>query len=446
MSLVVGTLAFSVFLFVLAFFYLYVNSRGERDGDQSAVHVAENCVQEGAQENAQGYSEGKAKEEEGEMRKHPDFANKDKRIDVFMPQAGQTVLAAATSANGNVKSTETPGTSMAQSWKSPSAFPAPAGSVFPEAQAATNNVMLPVHQEFPKHPKHNVQRFGQGVSQSFFAGTGESSSGNIGQANSFGGNVNVQTYGQGVHNTLPAANGGLQFTPSFGAGAPIGPFNAQNFGAVLPQSFNGTNASSQAKFHVSTNNVQSFGSGVPQSLSAPGGGSQFTPSFVAGAPIGPFNAENFGAVLPETSNAASTGSQTNAVQRGLRIFNSCQARVNLWDLMVFDNSCVERIELLGQGAYAEVYGGKVRGLKCAIKLYRSTASEKQLKEAMREIRLMASLDHPCTLRLIGWVKQPLQTITELCLGDLKDFYNDKIGGLQYSEVRALVLLRVGFRS
>ena len=124
-------------------------------------------------------------------------------------------------------------------------------------------------------------------------------------------------------------------------------------------------------------------------------------------------------------------------------FRSCQARVNLWDFMVFDNSCVERIELLGQGAYAEVYDGKVRGLKCAIKLYRRTASEKQLKEAMGEIRLMASLEHPCTLRLIGWVRQPLQTITELCLGDLKDFYKDEIEGLQYSEFRALMLLRVG---
>ena len=125
---------------------------------------------------------------------------------------------------------------------------------------------------------------------------------------------------------------------------------------------------------------------------------------------------------------------------------SCQARVNLWNFMVIDSSIVERGKRLGQGAYAEVYEGRVRHLKCAIKLYRSTASQKQLKEAMREIRLTASLEHPCTLRLIGWVKQPLQTITELCLGDLKDFYNDKIDGLLYSEFRALVLLRVSSSS
>lgn len=38
---------------------------------------------------------------------------------------------------------------------------------------------------------------------------------------------------------------------------------------------------------------------------------------------------------------------------------------------------------------------------------------------------------------------PLQTITELCLGDLKAFYKDKIEALQYNELDALRLLRVG---
>ena len=149
------------------------------------------------------------------------------------------------------------------------------------------------------------------------------------------------------------------------------------------------------------------------------------------------------------NNVQSSGpgvSQSLSAATGGALFRSCQARVNLWNFMMIDTSIVERGKRLGQGAYAEVYEGRVRGLKCAIKLYRSTASEKQLKEAMREIRLTASLEHPCTLRLIGWVRQPLQTITELCLGDLKDFYKDKIEGLHYSEVRALMLLRVGFCS
>ena len=194
--------------------------------------------------------------------------------------------------------------------------------------------------------------------------------------------------------------------------------------------------------------AQSFGPGVPQNLSAASGGSNFTPSFVGSslvrAPIRSLNAQSFGPVFLRSFNAESAlGSQINAVQRGPRVFKSCQARVNLWDLLLIDNSYVERRELLGRGAYAEVYEGQVRGLNCAIKVYRSTASQKQLKEARREIMLMASLEHPCTLRLIGWVKQPLQTITELCSGDFKDFYKDNIEGLSYSEVRALKLLRVG---
>ena len=253
----------------------------------------------------------------------------------------------------------------------------------------------------------------------------------------------AQSFGPGVPQSLSAASAGSYSTPSFVRGAPIGSFNAQSFGPVFPRSFNGASAlGSQA-------NAIQRGPGVPQNLSAASGGSNFTPSFVGsslvGAPIGSFNAHSLAPVFPQSFNAASTlGSQANAVQRGPSVFKSCQARVNIWNFMVIDNSSVKRGERLGQGAYAEVYEGKVRGLKCAVKLYRSTASQKQLKEARREIMLMASLEHPCTLRLIGWVKQPLQTITELCLGDLKDFYKDKIEGLHYSEFRALMLLRVSF--
>ena len=146
--------------------------------------------------------------------------------------------------------------------------------------------------------------------------------------------------------------------------------------------------------------------------------------------------QSFGPSVPQSLSEATGGA----------LFRSCQARVNLWNFMVLDNSSVERGKRLGQGAYAEVYEGKVRDFKCAIKLYRITASQKQLKEAKREIMLMASLEHPCTLRLIGWVKRPLQTITELCLGDLKDFYKSTIEGLHYSEFRALMLLRVSLSS
>ena len=125
------------------------------------------------------------------------------------------------------------------------------------------------------------------------------------------------------------------------------------------------------------------------------------------------------------------------------LFQSCQGQVNLWQYMTVDANNVQRGDLLGRGAYAEVYKGRALGTDCAIKLYRSTASAKQLEEAMGEIRLGASLDHPCTLRILGWVRNPLQTITELCCGDLKAFYSNKIEELQYREMVALRLLRVG---
>ena len=57
---------------------------------------------------------------------------------------------------------------------------------------------------------------------------------------------------------------------------------------------------------------------------------------------------------------------------------------------------------------------------------------------------MSSLDHPCTLRLLGWVRTPLQMLTELAVGDLAQFYKDKIEGLAYSKLNALRLLKVGF--
>ena len=125
-----------------------------------------------------------------------------------------------------------------------------------------------------------------------------------------------------------------------------------------------------------------------------------------------------------------------------KVFNSCQQRVNLWQHMTVEAKDVKRGELLGLGAYAKVFEGYALGMQCAIKAYRSTASEKQIQEAMREIRLGTSLDHPCTLRILAWVRDPLQTITELCCGDLKAFYSNKIEALQYSEMEALRLLRV----
>ena len=125
------------------------------------------------------------------------------------------------------------------------------------------------------------------------------------------------------------------------------------------------------------------------------------------------------------------------------IFNSCQAKMRVWTRMEIIGERIERMEVLGQGSYAEVCKGRALGIDCAVKVYRTTSSEKQREDAMREIRVMASLDHPCTLRLVGWTHSPLQMITELCSGDLEKFYTDKIEALPYTESQALHVFRVG---
>ena len=138
-------------------------------------------------------------------------------------------------------------------------------------------------------------------------------------------------------------------------------------------------------------------------------------------------------------------SQLQAPQ-GATVFESCQAQVNLWQSMEIDPNLIARGVQLAQGVHTEVYEGRVRGFHCAIKVHRKTAPAQQLQRAMSEIRLAASLDHPCTLRLIGWARNPPQTLTELCLGDLNKFYTGKIGEVPFNERKALQLLEVGLSS
>ena len=134
--------------------------------------------------------------------------------------------------------------------------------------------------------------------------------------------------------------------------------------------------------------------------------------------------------------------QYNAVH-GPTAFRSCQAQVNLWQRMEIINlNLIQRGSQLDQGVFTELYKGRLNGSDCIIKLYRNTASTKELQEAMREIRLTASLDHPCTLRLLGWTSRPPQMLTEPWLGNLSDFFLGKIQQVSFSERRALRLLRV----
>ena len=154
-------------------------------------------------------------------------------------------------------------------------------------------------------------------------------------------------------------------------------------------------------------------------------------------------------------------------------YHSCQARIELWRQLEIKAQMVKRGELLGRGSYAEVYKGRARGSECAIKVFRNTATQRHRDDAIHEMKLSSesvlfhvgagdpytffldqslttslsqlagSLDHPCTLRFLGWIRNPLQTITELCQGDLIMFYKNKIEGMEYREREALRLLRVG---
>ena len=51
---------------------------------------------------------------------------------------------------------------------------------------------------------------------------------------------------------------------------------------------------------------------------------------------------------------------------------------------------------------------------------------------MKEVQIMCSLSHPCTVRLYAWTKKPLAMVMERALCDLKDYYTgkmkDELGG------------------
>ena len=169
----------------------------------------------------------------------------------------------------------------------------------------------------------------------------------------------------------------------------------------------------------------------------------------AGTTVVPWSSGEATSLEPSASGAAlidgaGKGFASSTLIGGMQanIYRSCQSKIGLWMQIEIKDGSVKRSARIGHGAYAEVYKGQALGTDCAIKLYRTTASAKQREEAMREIRLSSSLDHPCTLRLLGWVRKPLQTITELCSGDLKAFYKDGLETLQYTELDALRLLKV----
>ena len=90
---------------------------------------------------------------------------------------------------------------------------------------------------------------------------------------------------------------------------------------------------------------------------------------------------------------------------------------------------------LGSGAYGAVHKCSFRGLeKCAVKLLTKNGTmNKTVSDAfMKEVKIMCSLSHPCTVRLYAWVERPPAMVMELAIGDLRHYYQDNAkGGLLF---------------
>ena len=186
----------------------------------------------------------------------------------------------------------------------------------------------------------------------------------------------------------------------------------------------------------------------------------------AGAAVASSQARNWHSMEPSRVRAELSAPKAN-VLTGTKISSSLLS-IKIWRLLQVKPSAVERGDLLGRGvsrrgsisekdveltdstlirtshnhtqSFAQVYKGRVCGIECAVKVYSTT--ERAQSEGYGEIQLMACIDHPCTLRLLHWTREPLQAMTELGLGDGIKFYKDGIDGLPYNETKALSLLRV----
>ena len=79
-----------------------------------------------------------------------------------------------------------------------------------------------------------------------------------------------------------------------------------------------------------------------------------------------------------------------------------------WNALVLGGGEVQRGKEIGNGAGGKVYQGRLRGnVPCAIKQFK-VWNESTFDKAMREIKFLSCLDHPCTVRLLGWIREPLQ--------------------------------------
>mmetsp|Transcript_32863 Transcript_32863/g.75150 ORF Transcript_32863/g.75150 Transcript_32863/m.75150 type:complete len:295 (-) Transcript_32863:105-989(-) len=88
-----------------------------------------------------------------------------------------------------------------------------------------------------------------------------------------------------------------------------------------------------------------------------------------------------------------------------------------WEL---DPAELKRGEAIDEGSTSQVLRGTYRGVSVAIKVFKLNVANMQRKkqEAMcRELAIMAGVDHPNVVKMLGVVPdQHVQIVTELCLG------------------------------
>ncbi len=336
--LVIGGLAITIILVVLALRCAYVKSRGVRNGGRSTVHVASNEVEIVSQaERASGAQAAENQESDNDNNNEEEH---DQREDAGN-KSNQVIPASAAS-------------------------PAIAGSagersVMP-ARAANNNVRPP-----PSTSAMPVQQLGvrQNQRPAPFASALPMSRQGGAEAAPFIVQEALPTNATGLelNNSIPTNAVWPSASPSFG----LAPLLQQQQGQQQQQQQNYGNM-----FLASASPMQQQHQGH-----------QAFPSTTAqGARMQVPTWQNF------QRPAQSSTTVINENPEDQRIFKTCQARVGAWKMLEINDSQVKESVLLGTGAYAEVFKGILFGrTDCAIKKYRSTASTRQLELAQREIRL-----------------------------------------------------------
>ena len=97
---------------------------------------------------------------------------------------------------------------------------------------------------------------------------------------------------------------------------------------------------------------------------------------------------------------------------------------------------------LGSGAYGTVHQCTFHGSnKCAIKRLTKSGSMNVgvINAFKKEVTIMCSLSHPCTIRLYAWIESPPAMIMELAICDLRQYYRGDAKGKLFVRLPALDL-------